>query len=840
MSHTETLLSNLAQPSPEALQQADADAIKKQLEQALIRFDLVNQSASDGLWDMEYPADGQIGPQTPFWWSDQFRKLLGYSDETDFPNVLDSWGSLLHPNDAEVTFAAFSAHLLDKTGRTPYDRVYQLKCKNGEYRWFRARGTTLRDKDGNPLRVAGSLTDITEERRKAAELQAALTRFDLVNQSASDGLWDMEYPADGQIGPQTPFWWSDQFRKLLGYADETDFPNVLDSWGSLLHPNDAEITFAAFSAHLLDKTGRTPYDRVYQLKCKNGEYRWFRARGTTLRDKDGNPLRVAGSLTDITEERRKAAELQAALTRFDLVNQSASDGLWDMEYPADGQIGPQTPFWWSDQFRKLLGYADETDFPNVLDSWGSLLHPNDAEITFAAFSAHLLDKTGRTPYDRVYQLKCKNGEYRWFRARGTTLRDKDGNPLRVAGSLTDITEERRKAAELQAALTRFDLVNQSASDGLWDMEYPADGQIGPQTPFWWSDQFRKLLGYTDETDFPNVLDSWGSLLHPNDAEVTFAAFSAHLLDKTGRTPYDRVYQLKCKNGEYRWFRARGTTLRDKDGNPLRVAGSLTDIHDEKIRTQKLDDSIGTLVRALNERTRAIFERTQAVAAGSQTLCATTEEMNASVEELTASIHSIARNASNTDAVARSTQDEAEQGASSIHKAIESMEGLRQSSEDMSEIIKVISEIASQTNLLAFNAAIEAARAGEHGLGFSVVADEVRKLAERSAQATKEISKLINASVKQIVQGSDVARQAGDAFGKIVQGIRQTGQAIAEVKASAEEQMSAARTIGDAVQTVAERVEASVTAADGISGACSDLDAEAKRLQAAYTEFSQKS
>ncbi|MBU6260971.1 MAG: PAS domain-containing protein, partial [Burkholderiales bacterium] len=236
-------------------------------------------------------------------------------------------------------------------------------------------------------------------------LAAALTRFELVNQSASEGLWDMEYPADGQIGPQTPFWWSDQFRKLLGYTDESDFPNVLDSWGSLLHPDDRDITFEAFGAHLMDKSGSTPYDREYQLRTKAGEYRWFRARGTTLRDAEGNPLRVAGSLKDITDEKRRAAALEAALTRFDLVNRSASEGLWDMVYPADGQIGPQTPFWWSDQFRRLLGYQDESDFPNVLDSWGSLLHPDDRDITFEAFGAHLMDKSGSTPYDREYQLR---------------------------------------------------------------------------------------------------------------------------------------------------------------------------------------------------------------------------------------------------------------------------------------------------------------------------------------------------------------------------------------------------------------------------------------------------
>jgi PAS domain-containing protein len=532
-------------------------------------------------------------------------------------------------------------------------------------------------------------------------------------------------------------------------------------------------------------------------------------------------------------------ELNEALTRFELVNQSASEGLWDMVYPADGNLRPETPFWWSDQMRKLLGFQGVTDFPNVLDSWGSLLHPEDKDNTFAAFAAHLQDKSGKTPYDLEYRCKTKSGAYRWFYARGTTLRDAEGNPLRVAGSVKDITDDKQRAAELDAALVRFDLVNRSASEGLWDMVYPADGNLRPETPFWWSDQMRKLLGFQDTTDFPNVLDSWGSLLHPEDKDNTFTAFAAHLQDKSGKTPYDLEYRCKTKSGAYRWFYARGTTLRDAEGNPLRVAGSVKDITEEKQREQNLDDTIGALVEQLSGQSKDILGKSGAVAAGAQALCATTEEMNASVEELTASIHTIAQNAKGTDAVARSTQDEAEQGSSAITKAIESMEVLRQSSEDMSEIVKVISEIASQTNMLAFNAAIEAARAGEHGLGFSVVADEVRKLAERSSQATKEISKLINGSIKLIVQGSEVSKQAGDAFARIVKGVRHTGQAISEVSSAAEEQLGAVKMIGDSVQLVAEETEKAAAASEGIDKACRDLDAGAQRLNAAFLAFKAK-
>src|SRR6516165_287125 len=130
----------------------DDRGLREQLKTALLRFELAGKS--EALWDMEYPGDGQLLPSTPFWWSEQFRKLLGFQDENDFPNVLDSWGSRLHRNDKDRTFAAFAAHLQDRSGRTPYDIEYQLQMKSGEYRWFLARGYTLRDAGGSPLRVA--------------------------------------------------------------------------------------------------------------------------------------------------------------------------------------------------------------------------------------------------------------------------------------------------------------------------------------------------------------------------------------------------------------------------------------------------------------------------------------------------------------------------------------------------------------------------------------------------------------------------------------------------------------------------------------------------------------
>ena len=296
-------------------------------------------------------------------------------------------------------------------------------------------GSTPRERD-----LQAKLDELTEE------LGSMQTRFDLIRMATSDGTWDMVVNHADPANPRNPFWWSDQFRHLLGFQTEKEFPNVLSSWASRLHPEDREPTLAAFGRHLADRSGRTPYDVIYRLATKSREYRWFRARGQTVRSANGTALRVAGSLTDIHESRTRELMLETLLVRFDLAREMLQDGLWDLEVVAGDPVNPKNEFWWSDQFRRLLGYENVQEFPNVLDSWASKLHPEDAQRTVDAFTAHLTDRTGRTPYDLEYRLLCKDGEYRWFRARGQTKRAEDGTPLRVVGALSDLTLQKHEEA----------------------------------------------------------------------------------------------------------------------------------------------------------------------------------------------------------------------------------------------------------------------------------------------------------------------------------------------------------------------------------------------------------
>jgi PAS domain S-box-containing protein len=115
----------------------------------------------------------------------------------------------------------------------------------------------------------------------------------------------MAVVAGDPVNPKNAFWWSDQFRRLLGFETVAEFPDVLESWANKLHPDDAERTVKAFGAHIADRTGRVPYDVEYRLRCKDGAYRWFRARGQTKRLPDGTPLRVVGAITDLTLQKHE-------------------------------------------------------------------------------------------------------------------------------------------------------------------------------------------------------------------------------------------------------------------------------------------------------------------------------------------------------------------------------------------------------------------------------------------------------------------------------------------------------------------------------------------------------
>ncbi len=249
--------------------------------------------------------------------------------------------------------------------------------------------------------------------------------------------------------------------------------------------------------------------------------------------------------------------------------------------------------------------------------------------------------------------------------------------------------------------------------------------------------------------------------------------------------------------------------------------------------------IGQVVESsaqFTEGSRIVAESSQTLASGAQTQAAAVEEMSATMETLSRSIETVKGSAGQANVVAQQANGAAQQGNQAVRKSMEAMEVILQSSRRINDIILVISEIANQTNLLALNAAIEAARAGEHGLGFAVVADEVRKLAERTSEASKEISRLIRESTTRVEEGAALSQQTGDVLQQIISGVEATAEKIAQIADSTNEQALNAGQVSEAIANVARVTEQVAAGSEELAAGAEELGSQATTLRSLVVRF----
>jgi methyl-accepting chemotaxis protein len=243
-----------------------------------------------------------------------------------------------------------------------------------------------------------------------------------------------------------------------------------------------------------------------------------------------------------------------------------------------------------------------------------------------------------------------------------------------------------------------------------------------------------------------------------------------------------------------------------------------------------------MTRELNESTAQIAGASAQVAGSSQSLAQGASEQAASLEETSASAEEITsmtrKNADNSKVAAEvmATVDRhVKDGNRTIEEMVVSMQEINASSGKISKIIKVIDEIAFQTNILALNAAVEAARAGEAGMGFAVVADEVRNLAQRSAQAAKDTSGLIEESIAKSTQGGEKLQQVTSVIGSITESAAKVKMLVDEVNLGSQEQARGIEQISKAVSQMEQVTQGAAANAEQGASASEELSAHAQAL-----------
>ncbi len=265
---------------------------------------------------------------------------------------------------------------------------------------------------------------------------------------------------------------------------------------------------------------------------------------------------------------------------------------------------------------------------------------------------------------------------------------------------------------------------------------------------------------------------------------------------------------------------------------------------------KLKDSINGIVFALNNVLNEINVASEQVAAGttqvsdgSQAISQGAAEQAASIEELTSTVTEIAeqtkQNALNADqasGMSYEAKDSAVQGNEQMKQLQQAMQAINESSASISKIIKVIDDIAFQTNILALNAAVEAARAGIHGKGFAVVAEEVRTLAARSANAAKETTELIEGSIKKTEAGTSIADKTAAALEMIVVNVEKAVKIVGDIASASNQQATAIREVNKGIEQMSQVVQTNSATAQEAAAAAEELSGQATLLRGMVDRF----
>ena len=450
----------------------------------------------------------------------------------------------------------------------------------------------------------------------------------------------------------------------------------------------------------------------------------------------------------------------------------------------------------------------------------------------------------------------------------------------------------RVQAELDELKERVGVLDHHAGVGLWQAVLHQGDAMHPESRWTWSPEFRRLVGFQSERDFPDVVTSWSDRLHPEDVEPTFAKFGAHLADLSGRTPYDAMYRLKMRDGSYRWFRATGGCARGPAGEPLRACGSLVDIHAQKTAEdagresiqqeraivvnsigvglsklaakdltyrmsadipeayRKLREDFNAAIAQLEDALQNVTLSADAIQTGTQDMstasddlshrteqqAASLEQTAAALDEITATVKKSAEGATHARQVVAAADGDAKKSAIVVRQAVEAMDAIAKSAQQISQIIGVIDEIAFQTNLLALNAGVEAARAGDAGRGFAVVASEVRALAQRSAEAAKEIKGLISTSATQVDHGVKLVGETGKSLERIMAQVTEINDVVGAIAAGAKEQATGLDEVNSAVNQMDQVTQQNAAMVEQSTAASRSLSQETAQLAGLVGQF----
>ena len=371
--------------------------------------------------------------------NEAYARMIGY---TMGEMIGMDWSPTLHPDDRKNATTAYQRMLSEGQGE------FEARAVRKDGSMFHKQVLMVKrvDSDGNFIGHHCFMRNITERKQVEEALRQSEERFNLAISGASDGLWDRDILTGEE-------WWSPRFYELLGY-EESEIEVTCTKFQELLHPEDEFEALEAVRAHLEDRIG---YDVGIRLLTKSGEYRWFRSRGQALWDEAGKPVRMAGSIQDITKRKRAEEALRDSEARY--------RALYDDNPSMYFTVHPEGTVLSVNQFgAEQLGYTvDDLVGQSVLQ----VIYDEDRKAVVQQLAACVRNPAQVAHWE--FRKVGKDGRILWVKETVRAVQGADGNTV-VLIVCEDVTERRQAEEALEWLRRQNELILTSAGQGIYGLD----------------------------------------------------------------------------------------------------------------------------------------------------------------------------------------------------------------------------------------------------------------------------------------------------------------------------------------------------------------------------------
>lgn len=435
----------------------------------------------------------------------------------------------------------------------PFAGVIRNYRKDGTSFWNGLKITPIFDEQGQLINFVGSQADVTERRQAEIALQESEANLARAQQIAHVGSWEIELSADGSWNGGGLRWSAETFR-MLGYEPgQIEVSNEI--FFQAVHPDDRQRVSDSMLQALM---GQKPYDIEHRVVWPDGTERVIHSQASVIRDEEtGTALKVVGTGQDITKRKHTEDSLQ----RTNALLTAVTEGTTDSIYAKDLQ---GRHLMMNSSGAQAMGYRAE----EIMGKADADLVSPEAAALFKESDDRVIASRQVNTYEETATIA---GGTRTYLTTKGPLYGAEGEVLGVVGITRDITERKRYEEELRSSTERFKILSRATNDAVYDWDLQT-GQI------WWNEGFETLFGYNRDEVEPGI-ESWENRVHPDDYERVNQSLSAAI--ESGQEAWSGEYLFRKADGDYAAIFDRGFIIRNSEGQPVRMVGSMQNVTERK-------------------------------------------------------------------------------------------------------------------------------------------------------------------------------------------------------------------------------------------------------------------